>query len=62
MLIDKMELGDELSRAMELEAWTEYDAGNGKCSHQSFWKILTSLDHATIVLGVLEEKGLINGP
>lgn len=60
--LDRMELGDQLARAMEPDAWAEYDEGNGICSNAAGWACLESIGHATRVLDLLAEKGAILVP
>jgi hypothetical protein len=58
---DRRTLLDQVARAMEPEAWAEYDAGKGRCTNQSGWKCLDSLDHAAKALDFLEGKKLLKG-
>lgn len=37
---------DKIARAIEPEAWAEYDAGNGVCSNQSGWACKDSIIQA----------------
>lgn len=57
--LNRMELGDELARAMEPEAWAEYDEGNGICSNAAGWKCLESINHVAAVMNLLARKGPI---
>jgi hypothetical protein len=49
----------ELAKAMEPEAWAEYDAGNGVCTNDAGWKCLATITYATRVLDHLKKAGLL---
>ena len=50
---------EEMARAMEPEAWAEYDAGNGRCTNQAGWKCMDTMVHAASAIEVLVAKGII---
>lgn len=62
LICDREALGVALSRAMEPEAWAEYDAGGGRCSNQAGFKCLESLEHAGAALDHLATLGSIFVP
>lgn len=37
---------DKLARAIEPDAWAEYDAGNGRCSNEAGWDCMSSIKQA----------------
>lgn len=37
---------NKLARAMDPEAWAEYDAGQGTCNNQAGWKCLDTIRYA----------------
>lgn len=56
-MLTRTELGGRLCRALEPEAWEEYDAGNGVCSNQAGWKCLASVEAAARAMDLLHELG-----
>ena len=53
-------LGMYLARAMDPEAWEEFDEGDGVCTNEAGLRIKTTIEHSVKVLYKLEEMGLID--
>ena len=52
--------GMKLAKAIEPEAWQEFDAGNGVCSNDAGWKCKDSIYAARRVMDMLFADGVIS--
>jgi len=58
--MNKYQFIDEIARQMERSAWAEYDAGNGKCTNESGWRLHESLEHAQVAVAYLRDNGFLS--